>query len=354
MSKLVIMMTAIVKVTSARRILKNGMVGEPVSHEAVQPLKSLADLLSTPDDSNAFQFGFGARRGNRAAARYTDARLEEEEAEEAAEPAEAAPAPAPEPAPTGSVFPDDSSKYPFAASVIKEAQKTKELVDFWAVGLYQAAAKSNVLGSVAKDMAALESAWSSDVEFFLSSPARSDSEKMQMVDKLASTLKFKTKEATNFVKLVTKDKEMPLSRLPYIIESFAEILRKSYGIYFAKINTFQAFTPAQEKKLKETLEAYMGAGAEVQMEFAEEAALAGGFTISMEGMNFDLSLKSDLKRAVDGIQNTLEAGILAKMEAQEEALKSVQATHTGGGGMDWVEGELKKVADEVDALVSAR
>lgn len=352
MSKLVIMMTAIVKVTSARRILKNGMVGEPVTYEAVQPLKSLADLLSTPDDSNAFQFGFGARRGNRAAARHTDARLEEEA--EAAEAAEAAPEPAPEPAASGNVFPDDSSKYPFAEGVIKEARKTKELVDFWAVGLFEGAAKSNVLGSVAKDMAALESAWSSDVEFFLSSPARSDSEKMQMVDKLASTLKFKTKEATNFVKLVTKDKEMPLARLPYIIESFAEILRKSYGIYFAKINTFQSFTPAQEAKLKETLEAYMGAGAEVQMEFEEQAALAGGFTIAMEGMSFDLSLRSDLKRAVDGIQNTIEAGILAKMEAQEEALKSVQATHTGGGGMDWVEGELKKVADEVDALVSAR
>jgi ATP synthase F1 delta subunit len=280
------------------------------------------------DDSHAFQFG---RVANRAAPRHNTVRLAEVE---------------------GTVFPDDASKYPFAAGVLAEARKTKTKVDSWAVGLYEAAANSNVLGSVAKDMAQLEAAWTDDVEFFISSPARQDNEKMQMVDKLASTLQFKNKMSSNFMKLVTKEGD--LEKLPAILDSFTEILRLSYGIYFAKITSYSTFTQAQEARLKATLEAYMGEGADVQMEFSQDPSLAGGFVVSMEGMNLDVSLKNDLGKVADSLTKTMETNLLAKAEAQEEILAGVKATHVGGGGMDWVAKELAKVGEEVEELVSAR
>ncbi|MEC8881968.1 MAG: ATP synthase F1 subunit delta [Pseudomonadota bacterium] len=97
----------------------------------------------------------------------------------------------------------------------------------------------------------------------------------------------------NLTKLLIRNRR--LEQIKDIRASFEEYNRRANGQQLVQITTAIPPSPSLKKKLEEYAGAYLPEDKEPVFEYDEEAALIGGFTLSINGYIINKSIKSRLK-----------------------------------------------------------
>jgi F-type H+-transporting ATPase subunit delta len=82
--------------------------------------------------------------------------------------------------------------------------------------------------------------------------------------------------------------------LPYFVEEFVDVFRRSEGLLLATVETALPLTETQKAGMKKALEKALSAS--VDLEIQENADLIAGVRATVEGRTWDMSIKGALRR----------------------------------------------------------
>lgn len=161
----------------------------------------------------------------------------------------------------------------------------------YAKALFQSALGLNMLDAVYRDMELVAKTCKlDDFWFMLTQPSLQPSQKCRLVETILK--KHISEISHSLIELVIQNKREEY--LPGIARNFRELYRKAKGIKTATISTAQ---PVEEetlnnirKLIRKTYEA------EVELTSAVDEDLIGGFILTVENMQYDASVASNLKK----------------------------------------------------------
>jgi len=161
----------------------------------------------------------------------------------------------------------------------------------YAKALFQSAAEQKQLDAVYRDMEVLSDTCKlEDFQYMLTMPTLQVSQKSKLVDGIFK--KHLSELSLSMINLVIKNKREVY--LPGIARNFSELYRKSKGIRTASLVTATPVDDSGMKGIRDLIkEAY---DSDVELSSAVDEDVIGGFVLTIEGMQYDVSVASSLKK----------------------------------------------------------
>lgn len=161
----------------------------------------------------------------------------------------------------------------------------------YAKALFESAAEHKQLEAVYKDMELLSDACNlEDFQYILMMPSLQVSQKCKLVDTLFK--KQMSELSLSMINLVIKNKRE--GYLSGIARNFSDLYRKSKGIRSARLVTASPVDGAGMKGISDLIKkAY---DADVELSASVDEDVIGGFVLTIEGMQYDASVSSSLRR----------------------------------------------------------
>jgi len=161
----------------------------------------------------------------------------------------------------------------------------------YAKALFQSASERQILDKVFEDMKLLsETCKLEDFQYMLVLPSLQASQKRKIVKSVLE--KYLSEISISMINLVIRNKREVY--LPGISRYFSDLYRKARGIRAATLITAQPVEDAAMKGIKELIrKAY---DADVELTSALNSDIIGGFILTIEGMQYDASVASNLKK----------------------------------------------------------
>ena len=161
----------------------------------------------------------------------------------------------------------------------------------YAKALFQSASDKKVLERVYKDMQLLtETCKLDDFTYMLELPSLQPSQKCKIVNTI---LEKKISEISlAMIDLVIKNKRE--GYLLDIVRNFSDLYRRAEGIRTANLVTAQPIDKTALENIKKLIaKAY---DSEVELTSSVEEEVIGGFVLTIEGMQYDASVASNLRK----------------------------------------------------------
>jgi F-type H+-transporting ATPase subunit delta len=161
----------------------------------------------------------------------------------------------------------------------------------YAKALFLSAAEQQKLEAVYKDMELLSDTCKlEDFQYMLMMPSLQISQKCKLIDTLFK--KQMSELSLSMINLVIKNKRE--GYLPGIARNFSDLYRKKKGIRSATLVTASPVDDAGMKGISDLIKkAY---DADVELSASVDEDVIGGFVLTIEGMQYDASVASSLRR----------------------------------------------------------
>ena len=161
----------------------------------------------------------------------------------------------------------------------------------YAKALFESAAEHKQLDAVYNDMEVLSDTCKlEDFQYMLTMPTLQVSQKSKLVDGIFK--KHLSELSLSMINLVIKNKREVY--LPGIARNFSDLYRKSKGIRTVSLVTATPVDDSSMKGIRNLIkEAY---DADVELTAAVDEDVIGGFVLTIEGMQYDASVASSLRR----------------------------------------------------------
>lgn len=161
----------------------------------------------------------------------------------------------------------------------------------YAKALFQSASDQQVLDKVYEDMEVLTATCKmKDFQYMLGVPTLQPSQKIKLLGSIFE--KHFTQMSISLLNLAVKNKRE--AYLPAISRNFKDFYRKEKGIRAAKLITAQAVDEEALKGIRALIQkAY---DSEVELSTSLNENVIGGFVLTIEDMQYDASVASDLRK----------------------------------------------------------
>jgi len=161
----------------------------------------------------------------------------------------------------------------------------------YAKALFQSAREQQVLDRVYRDMEALTSTCKmKEFQYMLVVPTVQPSQKNKCMDSIFEN--YLSKLSLSMIDLVVKNKRE--TYLPGIARNFMDFYRKEKGIRAASLITAQVVDEAALEGIRDLIKkAY---DSEVELSTSVDENVIGGFVLTIEDMQYDASVASDLRK----------------------------------------------------------
>lgn len=161
----------------------------------------------------------------------------------------------------------------------------------YAKALFQSALEQKLLDQVYRDMEVLTSTCKlEEFQYMLVVPTLQPSQKISMCAEIFG--KQLSGISISMINLVIKNKRE--SYLPGIARYFSDLYRKEKGVRSASLVTAQAIDDAAMEGIRKLIKkAY---DAEVELTASLDSDVIGGFVLTIEGMRYDASVASNLRK----------------------------------------------------------
>lgn len=173
---------------------------------------------------------------------------------------------------------------------MKKKSKTK-IARVYSSALYEAALETGQIDKVWNDVGKLQNLMKDDEDFekYLTNPLWSENDKIDVVEKVAKTLKLND-ETLNCLKVVSENQKM--ANLALILDEFARLYYLKNGIVEVVVETAKKLSSVQDKKLQKVLEDLLQS--KVVVNYSINSALLGGLRVQCGSKLYDDSLSSKL------------------------------------------------------------
>lgn len=168
----------------------------------------------------------------------------------------------------------------------------------YAKALIELAQEQNVLDQVDRDLRILNTALKeyAGFAFFISNPTNSSSDKLEKVKAIFSGRFHEL--SMKFIDLVFKNKRE--AYLTDLCRNALELSRKARGVFMAELlfakEVKENFSTEIKKKFETRLDATL------EMTTSTDPALMGGFVFTIDGLQYDASIASQLKKIKSQLQ----------------------------------------------------
>jgi F-type H+-transporting ATPase subunit delta len=161
----------------------------------------------------------------------------------------------------------------------------------YAKALFQSALEQKLLDEVYRDMEVLTSTCKlEEFQYMLVVPTLQPSQKISMCAEIFG--KLLSGISISMINLVIKNKRE--SYLPGIARYFSDLYRKEKGVRSASLVTAQAIDDKAMEGIRTLIKkAY---DAEVELSASVDSDVIGGFVLTVEGMRYDASVASNLRK----------------------------------------------------------
>lgn len=172
----------------------------------------------------------------------------------------------------------------------------------YAKALFQSASEKQILDDVFKDMELLSETWKlNDFQYMMMLPSLQPSQKNKIIEAL---FQHNISEISiSMIHLVIKNKRE--SYLPGIARNYKDLYRRARDIRTATLVTAQPVDEGAMNRIKELIRKAYQADVEMTSDLDED--IIGGFILTIEDMQYDASVSSNLRKMKKQLlQTTIE------------------------------------------------